>query len=48
MLRKGFLRKSQAPQIIVASNSFKENTISIKDLDSNIRSIEKEVVYFII
>jgi hypothetical protein len=48
MLRKGLLRKSQAPQIIVASTSFKENTINIEDLDSNIQSIEKEVVYFII
>jgi hypothetical protein len=48
MLQKGFLRKSQVPQIIVALTSFKENTISIEDLDSNIRSIEKKVVYFII
>jgi hypothetical protein len=48
MLQKGFLRKSQVLQIILASTSFKENTVSIEDLDSNIRSIEKEVMYFII
>jgi hypothetical protein len=48
MPRKGLLHKSQAPQIIVALTSFKENTISIEDLDSNIQSIEKEVMYFII
>jgi hypothetical protein len=48
MIRKGFLCKFQALQIIVASTSFKENTISIEDLDSNIQSIEKKVIYFII
>jgi hypothetical protein len=36
MPQKGFLHKSQAPQIIVVSTSFKENNISIEDLDSNI------------
>jgi hypothetical protein len=36
MPRKGLLRKSQTPQIIVASTLFKKNTISIKDLDFNI------------
>jgi hypothetical protein len=36
MPQKGFLHKSQVPQIIMASTSFKENIISIEDLDSNI------------
>jgi hypothetical protein len=36
MTRKGLLRKSQAPQNIVASTSFKENTTSIENLDFNI------------